>query len=222
MEYVHLFVDWLYESFGAHYPRLSFLAVFVLSGLIGCFVWWMVGYKYKTNRARGATVSSSGATSVGQVESIPSGTSATPAIPAQRHAAKVTQSKPTAASVTHDPSTAGQTEIVVPAARNKINGVVSDLANFIQEGSDIQARFLSSNDAEKELAEGNDWATRVNTYLLQHLDSSYALQFRNASGNAWMGMPANHSIEGGGYWQNIEGKKNCLTDFIKELRTRPS
>jgi cytoskeletal protein RodZ len=47
MDYSRLFFEWLFEKFGLQHPRLSFLGVFVFAGLIGCFVWWMVGYKYR-------------------------------------------------------------------------------------------------------------------------------------------------------------------------------
>ena len=99
-------------------------------------------------------------------------------------------------------------------------GIVGQLAIFINEGSEIQRRFIASNDEQAELQEANEWATRVENYLIKNLDASYGIQFRNSAGNAWMGMPANHSVVGGGYWQNIEGKKNCLNGFIGALRQR--
>src|SRR6266853_990825 len=52
MDYFHLFIEWLFERFGAQHPRLSFLGVFVFAGLVGCFVWWMVGYKYRRDHPR--------------------------------------------------------------------------------------------------------------------------------------------------------------------------
>jgi hypothetical protein len=95
---------------------------------------------------------------------------------------------------------------------------IADLARFIDEADKIQQRFLETNDAKAELKESDEWANRVYEYLQRSLDNSYAIQFRNAHGTAWMGMPVNHSVEGGGYWQNIEGKKNCLNEFVGELR----
>jgi hypothetical protein len=98
--------------------------------------------------------------------------------------------------------------------------IVAQLAIFIDEGSQIQGRFIASNDAEAELKEANEWAAGVQKFLIQYLDASYAIQFRNSAGNALMGMPVNHSVVGGGYWQNIEGKKICLNEFIRDLRQR--
>lgn len=98
--------------------------------------------------------------------------------------------------------------------------IVGRLAIFIDEGSQIQTQFIASNDAKAELEESNEWVARVQKYLIENLDHSYAIQFRNCAGNAWMGMPVNHSVVGGGYWQNIEGKKNCLNEFIRDLRPR--
>jgi hypothetical protein len=102
----------------------------------------------------------------------------------------------------------------VPSTKN----LVGQLAIFIDEGSQIQTRFIASNDPQAELEEANEWVARVQKYLVENLDTSYAIQFRNSAGNAWMGMPVNHSVVGGGYWQNIEGKKNCLNEFIRDLR----
>ena len=104
----------------------------------------------------------------------------------------------------------------VPSTKN----IVGPLAIFIDEGSQIQARFIASNDAQAELKEANEWVARVQKYLIEKMDTSYAIQFRNSAGNALMGMPVNHSVVGGGYWQNIEGKKNCLNQFIRDLRQR--
>lgn len=98
--------------------------------------------------------------------------------------------------------------------------VIDQLATFVQEGSDIQGRFLAKDDAAAELRDGDEWATRIYAYLKDRLGVSYGLQFKNATGSAWMGMPTGRSVEGGGYWQNIEGKKVCLNGFIAELRTR--
>jgi hypothetical protein len=107
---------------------------------------------------------------------------------------------------------------ISPTVTQTADDVITQLAIFVDEGSQIQATFIGTDDAKKELEEGNEWATRANRYLLAHLGASYSIQFRNCDGSAWMGMPSNHSVEGGGYWQNIEGKKNCLNEFIHDLR----
>lgn len=119
-------------------------------------------------------------------------------------------------------TTQGQQQIVPRhpdrASKPGSSAIVTRLAEFIDEATAIQNRFIATNDAKRQLDEGNEWATRVSKYLAENLDVSYASQFRNAHGSAWMGMPNGRSVEGGGYWQTIEGKKNCLNEFIGELR----
>jgi len=65
MDYFRLFFEWLFERFGVQHPRLSFLGVFVFACLVGCFVWWMVGYKYRRDHPQQvATLEATGSPTV--------------------------------------------------------------------------------------------------------------------------------------------------------------
>src|ERR1700686_1302981 len=65
MDYFRLFFEWLFERFGVQHPRLSFLGVFVFAGLVGCFVWWMVGYKYRRDHPQHVETSQATSSSPG-------------------------------------------------------------------------------------------------------------------------------------------------------------
>lgn len=102
----------------------------------------------------------------------------------------------------------------------QVNNTEDELADFIELGTAIQKRFIETNDTNQIVSEKTEWQRKIEEYLEKNLGRSYAIQFRNAQGSAWMGMPAGRSVAGGTVWQEINGKKNMLVTFISELRNR--
>jgi hypothetical protein len=98
------------------------------------------------------------------------------------------------------------------------NEVINQIALLMNEGDSINQTFLDKGDTELIKQQYKSWADMTYAYLYKNLGISYAVQFKNAHGNAWMGMPSGRSVEGGGYLQEIKGKNLTLNDFISELR----
>jgi hypothetical protein len=91
------------------------------------------------------------------------------------------------------------------------------IEKFITEGISIQQYWLSSDDLTGTKAKWLKW--RDETYKsLQEIGPSYAVQFAQAHGNAFMGCPAGRNAEGCTYWQDIEGKNDALSSILGELR----
>ena len=88
----------------------------------------------------------------------------------------------------------------------------------MNEGDTIKQTFLETDDVDVIKRQYADWAQRTYNFLNLNLGISYALQFKNAHGSAWMGMPLNHKIEGGNYTVEIQGKSLLLNEIINELR----
>jgi hypothetical protein len=101
----------------------------------------------------------------------------------------------------------------------RTNFIGSRLADFLDQGSIIQKRWLATND-DKIIVDGEaKWLQDVQTFLEKNLGKPAATQFRYTRGNPLMGSPAGYSMEGGGHWQDIEGKKEFLSSLITQLRT---
>jgi hypothetical protein len=95
---------------------------------------------------------------------------------------------------------------------------IDGIAALMNEGDDIVQTFLNKDDANLIKQQYVEWANKTYNYLNVRVGLSYAVQFKNSHGNAMMGLPVNHSVEGGSYTQEIRGKILTLNDFITELR----
>jgi len=108
-----------------------------------------------------------------------------------------------------------------PQARpmTNTNHLLDQLADFIEEGANIRKTFIDTDDADLISKQASDWDNRVQLSLEQHLGKSYAVQFRNAQANAWMGMPSDHNLRGGTVWQLVGAKMAVLSAIIDQLRS---
>lgn len=92
--------------------------------------------------------------------------------------------------------------------------ILVQLAGFVTTGQLIQNDFIKSNDVSRLAQLEDQWVQQVYDFLLKNVRASTAMQFTNAHGNASMGCPSGHSVQGCGYWQDIQGKR----DFLNNLR----
>jgi hypothetical protein len=100
------------------------------------------------------------------------------------------------------------------------NALIDQIVHFADRGSEIQSAWLKSNDTETLKKDFDKWATEITKALDSGVDRSYAAQFRNAHGSAFMGCPTGHSVDGCGYWQEVTGKNTMLMNAVTELRQR--
>jgi hypothetical protein len=105
-----------------------------------------------------------------------------------------------------------------PPPKPSRNDIIDHIALLMDEGNTIVHAFVDSNDPNIIKSQYSDWATRTGKYLSDSLGMSYAIQFRNAHGNAMMGYSAGMNVEGGGYMHEIIGKNQRLDEIISELR----
>ncbi|HZL40249.1 MAG TPA: hypothetical protein VFC45_08215 [Pseudolabrys sp.] len=101
---------------------------------------------------------------------------------------------------------------------NNNSAIIKQLVELVNKGEQIQQTFLEKNDLALIKQQTTDWYTETNNLLNEKLDASYSVAFRN-SPNAVV-MPLNHSMEGGSYWQVVEGKKAALISIVTELRRK--
>jgi hypothetical protein len=93
---------------------------------------------------------------------------------------------------------------------------IKAISALIDDADAIQQTLLATNDPVTIKTQYAAWFAKTNTTLTEKLDSSYATSFRSAPNVPQ--MPVNHSMEGGGYWAALEGKKIILNNIITELR----
>ena len=95
---------------------------------------------------------------------------------------------------------------------------IRQIVDLVNKAEQIQQTFIAKNDAALIKQQTIEWYDEANKFLNEKLDASFATTFRN-SPNAVV-MPVNHSMEGGGYWQILEGKKAALIGIVTELRRK--
>lgn len=98
--------------------------------------------------------------------------------------------------------------------------VIAELGRLLNQGTVAQNKFIATNDVKELRQLRGEWITAVNAFLTRKVGDAYAISFRNAHGNAMMGCPTNHSVDGCGDWQDIEGKRDMLMQILSELRRR--
>lgn len=94
----------------------------------------------------------------------------------------------------------------------------TDLAAFIDEGRDIQARFMASDDAARVKAEQEAWAQKVEKYLGAHVGHAQAVQFSITDANPWDGQPSGRSEAGGYQWAKIVARNKLLAQYLREAQ----
>jgi hypothetical protein len=91
------------------------------------------------------------------------------------------------------------------------------LAQFLKEGQDIQQKWEYSN--LNAPYEKKEWENRVEAYVAEELDESYAIRFR-APTLQIVSFPADINPKMQGQWGDTTAKMAMLNDFISELRFR--
>ena len=97
--------------------------------------------------------------------------------------------------------------------------LASMLGRMAEHGTQIQSAFESTGDTERLKKSWSTWVSKTSGWLAASLNASYAIQFKNAQGSAWMGCPSGKSMEGCGYWQDIQAKKTVLMNVITDIRS---
>lgn len=85
-------------------------------------------------------------------------------------------------------------------------------------GASIQKDWLRTNNDPALVKSYGEWIEECSTTLNNLSDAAYVIQFKNAHGSALMGCPTNHSVNGCGYWQEIQGKNQMLMNVIADLQ----
>jgi hypothetical protein len=106
-------------------------------------------------------------------------------------------------------------------ARNSVDpAITTRIGRFGDSGADIQQFFIITDDVQGFRKRRIDWIAETYLYLFKQVGEAYAISFNAAHGNAFMGCPVNHSADGCGDWQDIQGKRDALTQIVTELRQR--
>jgi hypothetical protein len=91
-----------------------------------------------------------------------------------------------------------------------------NLAEFVQEGSKIQADFLNTDDAGAIDQRYKVWESKVEKFVNDNLGVIFLVQFTSVHGGA--SQPVNHSMIGGAIWAEIQAKIVALNSIIQDLR----
>jgi len=83
------------------------------------------------------------------------------------------------------------------------------LGTFLREAEALTAR---ANEDPAPLAAHNDWVARVEKYLTEALDSSYAVRFGNFHGMSFYVSNPNSGLK-----MSLQGRSRRLHEFIAEL-----
>lgn len=139
---------------------------------------------------------------------------------AQSTAAKADTGGNTATSTGQQGGVTAGTIIINPPPPPKPSrgDIINQIALLMDEGNSIIQGFAAKNDPSTIKHQYSDWEAKTDRYLSNALGISYAIQFRNAHGNAMMGFGIGMNIEGGGYMHEIIGKNQRLDEIISELR----
>ena len=98
--------------------------------------------------------------------------------------------------------------------------IVDQIGVFIQEGEAIQARFMSSDDANVTKEEQLAWSQKVETYLTKNVGKAQATQFHITDANPWDGQPSGHSEAGGFHWAKIVARNRLLAQYMVEAQQK--
>jgi hypothetical protein len=90
------------------------------------------------------------------------------------------------------------------------------LAELVQEGSQIQSDFLSTDDAGAIDQRYKEWEPKVEKLLNENLGVVFLVQFTSVHGGGL--MPVSHSMIGGGIWAEMQAKIIALNSIIQDLR----
>lgn len=112
----------------------------------------------------------------------------------------------------HDLATRAENSEKEKQRRQAIRG---QLGAFMKEGQTIKDGLQYSNSSS--LHAKVDWERRVDQYLIQNLDESYAIRFRSPSHQV-NSYPVGMSMQMLAPWAEVAAKMTMLNDFIAELR----
>jgi hypothetical protein len=93
---------------------------------------------------------------------------------------------------------------------------IEQLGKLMKEGDAIRDTFVHGDDT-LIVAASADWSMRAEAFLDQ-LGPGYREQFDAAHGSAFMGCPVGRSADRCGYYQEIRGKEQFLSELISDLR----
>ena len=101
------------------------------------------------------------------------------------------------------------------AEKTRRRGIRERLAELLDEGERLKRRCITQTDLPPPREEAEEWATRVNEFLLRNLDRSYASRFANSPLVIvnQMGIPREHNR----LWKFLQSKTEALTALIGEL-----
>ncbi len=178
-------------------PRRTYFLIFVVTfSIAACFMAWREQYERAQNAEKALS---------------------------QKPTQPIQVNVPPAQVIITPPSDANRLSVTKrwpkESASPKVVDIINQIARLADRGTAIQTAWMKANDTAAFIAEYEKWTKDADT-LLNSVGTSYAVQFRNARGSAMMGCPADHSIKGCGYWQDINGKNATLISFITELRQR--
>ena len=99
--------------------------------------------------------------------------------------------------------------------KERRKAVKKQLAQFLQEGQDIQQKWEYSNlNAPREK---KDWENRVEAYLKKELDESCAVRFRSPTRQI-VSFPADMNPKMRDQWRDTTARMAMLNSFMAELR----
>ena len=102
--------------------------------------------------------------------------------------------------------------------RSAIDAAIRAIGDLAEKGTAIQQAWIRSNDDNPLMANYTKWVTDCEAVLKSLDNPGYAIQFKNSHGSAMMGCPDAHTVNGCGYWQEINAKNQLLMSVITELR----
>ena len=84
------------------------------------------------------------------------------------------------------------------------------LATFLTEAQSLRAR---KDEVPLPVEEHNQWVSKAETYLREHMGTAYSVRFSDFSGTTFYGSGSEKSK----YEPSLDGRSRRLMDFIKEL-----
>ncbi len=76
--------------------------------------------------------------------------------------------------------------------------VIAELGRLLSQGTTAQNKFIATNDVKELRQLRGNGLLRLILFSEARWGDAYAISFRNAHGNAMMGCPTNHSVDGCG------------------------
>jgi hypothetical protein len=124
--------------------------------------------------------------------------------------ALIAEAPPLVTSASSSPTSTKQPTAPSPPATAPTGAnILQQISALADQGTNIQEAWIRTNDTATLIKQHDEWSAEGAKLLANSLGASYSVQFKNAHGSAWMGCPDGHSVQGCGYWQDIQGKRTC-------------